>query len=101
MAFYTKLVKIEFSHPEIDYDELFEEWGVSIPKGESRRCTRVNIIDLESEDIVSCTVSVCHKIDNFSKSIGRKKALALALQDYNKEFRTEVWDEYNRQIGRN
>ena len=100
MSFNTEWAKIEFSHPEMDHEELLK-FNISIPSHDTRRCTVVNIISLETGDVLSKGISVCHEIDNFNKSVGRKNALTHAVSIYSKSFRKQIWDAYNKQIGRN
>ena len=42
------------------------------------------------------SIAICNKCDNFSKSMGRKVALAKLLKERGepRDFRVAVWDEY-------
>lgn len=88
-------IGIRFIHKTFKPFEIEGLTGVSV--GEDRRGS-VSIIYLNSNEI-SRGVSICHPLDNFCRSTGRKKALVDALYSHGKIFRTLIWREYDDQMG--
>lgn len=60
-----------------------------------RRCTLAKVI-FPDEFIEFNGESTCHPRDNFSKSTGRKIALAYAIVDFDRNLRKAIWQEYHR-----
>ena len=54
----------------------------------------------EVGDQVTYGVSNVHPQDNFCKEKGRKIALSRAIKTWEKDYRTQVWNEY-REWGKN
>ena len=57
------------------------------------RATTCIIFNEDGVEVTKGTANV-HPTDNFCKEKGRKIALARAISDWDKPYRTQVWDEY-------
>ena len=57
---------------------------------------RGTVCRVYNEDGVQVTSGVAnvHPHDNYCKEKGRKIALSRAISDWDKPYRTQVWDEY-------
>lgn len=88
-------IEVRFDHMFCGPHEIKGLTGIDVEA--DRRCSLVTI------NINDCFVSkgmiVCHPGDNFCRSTGRKKALAIALKSLSKVARTAVWTQYNIEIG--
>lgn len=74
--------------PQIDKD------GKPIPtEVPLERATTCIIFNEEGVEVSSGVANV-HPKDNFNKEKGRQIALARAISDWDKPYRTQVWDEY-------
>lgn len=68
-------------------------------KGEERGSV-CRIFNEEGEQVTYGVPNV-HPKDNFCKEKGRKIALARAIKTWDKEYRSQVWDEYRTWGGKN
>ena len=59
-----------------------------------KRATTCCIVFNEFGEQVTCGVANVHPSDNFCKEKGRKISLARAIKAWDKEYRSQVWDEY-------
>ena len=57
------------------------------------RATTCIIFNEQGDEVASGTANV-HPHDNFCKEKGRKISLARAIKTWDKEYRSQVWDEY-------
>lgn len=64
-----------------------------VPIALVERATTCIIFNEEGIEVSSGTANV-HPKDNFCKEKGRKISLARAIKTWDKEYRTQVWDEY-------
>lgn len=71
-------------------------------KHHENRVTECFLID-ESGTTVCCGEALCHSLDQFSRSVGRKLALSRALRSslLSKATRTSVWESYFARKGEN
>lgn len=93
----TDKYEVWFYHEIIDDVILFRSFGILIPRGEARRCTRVEIRQCNLPNPTIDGISVCNSVDNFNKAVGRKLALEDALKKIDsKEDRKEIWEEYRK-----
>ena len=91
----TDEIKIRFDHRFCGPHEIEGHTGICVD--EDRRCSLATVF--VNDDFVGKGMAVCHPIDNFCKSIGRKKALADSLYSLDKSERTAVWREYEARCG--
>lgn len=69
-----------------------EEYAVKIiPTPE--RATTCRVFNEEGEQVTYGVANV-HPHDNFCKETGRQIALKRAVETWEKEYRTQVWEEY-------
>lgn len=85
-------IEVRFDHKVLQPYEIESMTGRDFD--EERRCSLVTI-NINNETI-SVGISVCHPVDNFCRSTGRKLALTDALSGIDKETRTVIWKEYNK-----
>lgn len=64
-----------------------------------RRQTHCHIVD-DTEEELSHGVAECSKEDQFDKAVGRRLALARAVEPFTKAERREVWSAYYRYMKR-
>ena len=57
------------------------------------RATTCIIFNEEGDEVAEGTANV-HPKDNFNKEKGRQIALSRAISKWDKEYRTQVWNEY-------
>lgn len=81
---------VSFMHTFLEPKELEDLTGESFDFG--RHCSFAEISELGCRR--GFGMSICHPKDNFSKSAGRKRALANALLAYPKDVRRSVWETY-------
>lgn len=55
---------------------------------------RITAVTVEIGDQSHLGYAICHPNDNFCKETGRRVALKRGLEVFNKQQRTEVWDQY-------
>ena len=67
-----------------------------LDKSSSTQVERGTVCRVYNEDGVQVTSGVAnvHPHDNYCKEKGRKIALSRAISDWDKPYRTQVWDEY-------
>ena len=63
------------------------------PDNQIERGTVCRIFN-EAGEQVTYGVANVHPSDNYCKEKGRKISLARAISDWDKDYRTQVWDEY-------
>ncbi len=92
----NKLLKINHDGREVNVK--FSHKVVETKLNGERRCTMVQVIIwcFPGNSVEFHGVATCHPRDNFSKSIGRKLALADALKDFGRGLRKNIWQEYHR-----
>jgi hypothetical protein len=88
-------IEVLFHHREYSAQEIYTLVG-EIVDG-PRRCSGAVVI--VNEVVHRNGVAICHPKDNFNKALGRQKALTKALCGLSKISRTDVWLEYNAEIG--
>ena len=90
-----KKIEVRFFHQECDPGFIESKTGIVVD--ENRRCSMAVVTtDCKTETM---GISVCHPKDNFSRSIGRKRALREALFSLSKDIRCAVWDQYEVDMG--
>lgn len=67
--------------------------STKVPIALVERATICIIFNEAGEEVSSGTSNV-HPKDNFCKEKGRKISLARAIKTWDKEYRSQVWDEY-------
>lgn len=86
-------IEVWFYHKFIGIPELSDFVGISFDG--NRRCSWA-IVKVNGNDVYQ-GIAICHPNDNFSRAIGRKRALTDALRLLSKDIRTAVWKEYRVQ----
>ncbi len=76
---------------DVDYEVRFQYEQDE----QGRRLTECTIVSPVS-GVQSVGQAVCSKKDRFVRVEGRKLALQRALEIYNREFRTAVWNQYKQ-----
>ncbi len=97
-----KRIEVRFFHQECDPGFIEAKTGIVVD--ENRRCSRAvvsiqNTVGELGNHSETEGISVCHPKDNFSRSIGRKRALREALFSLSKDIRCAVWDQYEVDMG--
>ena len=67
--------------------------SAKVPIAPVERATTCIIFNEEGIEVSSGTANV-HPKDNFCKEKGRKISLARAIKTWDKEYRSQIWDEY-------
>lgn len=88
-------LEVFFHHGTRSSDQIKELEDVHVDG--DRRCS-VAVVKLGGV-IAHEGLSICNPKDNFCKSIGRKKALAFAVDSFSPEDRTAIWRAYEVQFG--
>lgn len=88
-------VEVRFDHKLCTPIEIEEMTDVYVD--EDRRCTLATV-SLNGR-LVGKGMAICNPIDNFCKSIGRKKAISYAVYSLSKKLRTAVWEAYEVELG--
>jgi hypothetical protein len=88
-------IEVWFYHKILDPSELNNFTGVCFD--ESRRCS-LAMVKLNKNHAYQ-GIAVCHPNDNFSRAVGRKRALRDAMYSLPENIRTAVWEEYKIRCG--
>jgi hypothetical protein len=88
-------VEVRFDHNVCDPSKIKKTTGICVDG--DRRCTLATV-NLNGKTICK-GMAICHQIDNFNKSTGRKIAMTYGLHSLTKELRTAVWEEYKAKMG--
>ena len=67
--------------------------STKVPIALVERATTCIIFNEAGKEVSSGTANV-HPKDNFCKEKGRKISLARAIKTWDKEYRSQIWDEY-------
>jgi len=106
LEFSSKNIAIRFEHGRFNKETLLDAIDVNHLACEVldyiddqdvswiRQCTIAGVF--VDDEIVGYGLAICHPIDTFSKSLGRKIALrdALWVSDLDKPCRTAIWKKY-------
>lgn len=74
---------------------LITEQGFKVKWNHDRE-KRETICTLSRGSVTSNGHALCSPNDNFNKDVGRKVSLSRALESFDKEERTHVWDNYRK-----
>ena len=90
-------IEVRFDHKFCGPNEINTISGFHVDC--DRRCSLATVI--LNGKVVSRGLSVCNPVDNFCRSIGRKRALGYALQSscMDKQKRTAIWQQYEKTCG--
>ena len=94
--FKTGKFEVYFKH----YPDEIGENPSRVPGETIPYCGRTECIITENEESIRDGSAFCGLNDRFDKAVGRKVALARALEGADKEFRTLIWTKYLEAVKR-